>query len=79
MKTIVALFAIAGLTGCDNRPLDQHPYSIQKITNIPELKDCTYILINKMHIMRCPGSSVNVEYEIRSGRATHHYSIVTIG
>jgi len=77
MKLLILLVALL-LVGCDNRPIDQREYSIHRLTNIPELKDCVYIRLDGMRVIRCPSSSVNVQYETKSGKASHQHYITTI-
>lgn len=70
MKTVLIL-ALAGmlLSGCDNRPLDQHDYTKSSMANIPELADCVYIRIGDVRVMRCPKSDTSITYDVQHGKS----------
>lgn len=56
------------LAACDNRPLDQREYKIQHLNNIPELRDCVYINLDGLRIIRCPNSTTSTEWIKQQGK-----------
>lgn len=76
-KAIIAL-AVVALVACDSRPLDQRSYTRQSMTNIPELQDCVYLVLdNCVRVIRCPKSSVTTQYTVSSGKSsTTHTNVV---
>lgn len=78
MKIPLLLLFTLLLAGCDNRPLDQHEYTLQKLTNIPELKDCVFIQVSNLKIIRCPNSSVLTNWQVKSGKSNTTKNISVI-
>ena len=77
MKLIFVVMLLA-LAGCDNRPLDQRERSSYKLEQIPELRDCTYIKIDDIKIIRCPNSSTGVTYTVPQGKGRKTVNTVTV-
>lgn len=77
MKLLI-LLPLLLLAACDNRPLDQREYRVERLENIPELKGCTYINVDHIKVIRCPNSTTSTQWTTSNGKQsrTHHTIVV---
>lgn len=78
MKKILIVAAALLLAACDDRPLDQREYTRQTMEGIPELKDCVYVRIGDIRILRCPNSATSINYDVPNGKNRKNVSTITV-
>lgn len=78
MKKILIVAAALFLAACDDRPIDQREYSRRTMEGIPELKDCVYIKIGDVRILRCPNSATSINYVVPNGKTSKNVSTITV-
>ena len=79
IKLLLPLVLLLFLSGCDNKPIDQKDYTIQRLDNIPELRGCVYIKLDSgnLKVIRCQNSSTTVQWTT-GGKNTNTYRTTTI-
>ena len=79
MKLLLPLLLFLFLSGCDNKPIDQKEYTIQRLDNIPELRGCIYIRLDSgnLKVIRCQNSSTTVQWTT-GGKNPNTYQTTTI-
>ena len=77
MNKLILLPLLLLLTACEKTPLDQKEYTLQRLQNISELKDCVYLNFGDIKVIRCPNSSTTTQWTT-GGKQPQTYHVTTI-
>jgi hypothetical protein len=80
IKLLSPLLLLLFLSGCDNKPIDQKEYTIQRLDNIPELRGCIYIKMDNgnLKVIRCQNPSTTTVQWTTGGKNTNTYNTTTL-